>query len=291
MLKLLSEAAPAKINFWLRVVGRRPNGYHELDSIFMPIPICDRVGLGLRPATSAAVWLRCDHPGLGPESSNLAVRAAHAFMNEFGVSAEVMIDLHKVIPAGAGLGGGSSDAGAVLRMMTRLYGISDHARLARAALTLGADVPFFLAPATARVRGIGELIERLDGLPALNLVVAVPPINVSTADVFKRLSRDQWSGRARKEDQDEIIAGRLTPTLLINDLAPVAMTLWPEIRALKATLEECGASGVSMSGSGGAVFGVFASRRAMREAALALKCQQPSSRVFAVAPHSALEID
>lgn len=291
MLKLLSEAAPAKINLWLRVVGRRPDGYHELDSIFMPIPICDRVGLGLRPATSAAVWLRCDQPGVGPESSNLAVRAAHAFMNEFGVSAELMIDLHKVIPAGAGLGGGSSDAGAVLRMMARLFGISDYARLAKAALTLGADVPFFLAPTTARVRGIGELIERLDGLSSLNLVVAVPPINVSTAEVFKHLSRDQWSGPSRDEDQDEMIAGRNIPALLINDLAPIAMALWPEIRVLKAILEECGATGVSMSGSGGAVFGIFASEHAMKEAALALKRQHPPSRVFTVNPAIAIEID
>ena len=143
MVKLLSELAPAKINLFLRVTARRADGYHELDSIFAPVSLYDRVNLELRLSPNCAVLLRCDHTNLGPDDDNLAVRAARAFMHEFGLIAEVMIDLHKEIPVGAGLGGGSSDAGAVLRMMARLTRIEDPLRLAAIALRLGADVPFF----------------------------------------------------------------------------------------------------------------------------------------------------
>ncbi|MGH7881030.1 MAG: 4-(cytidine 5'-diphospho)-2-C-methyl-D-erythritol kinase, partial [Candidatus Binataceae bacterium] len=196
MVKLLSELAPAKINLFLRVTGRRADGYHALDSIFAPVSLYDRVAIAVRPAPNSAVSIRGDLAELDPGEQNLAVRAAHAFIGEFGLAAEVMIDLHKQIPVGAGLGGGSSDAGAVLRMLARLGGIADRARLAAVALRLGADVPFFLDPMPARVRGIGERIEPLRSFPPLALVIAVPPVAVSTAVVFKLLHREHWSGPA-----------------------------------------------------------------------------------------------
>jgi 4-diphosphocytidyl-2-C-methyl-D-erythritol kinase len=290
MLKLLSEATPAKINLWLRITGRRLDGYHELDSVFIPIPLWDRVGLGMRLGHAPAVWLRCDHLGLGPESANLAVRAAHAFMDEFGTNAEVMVDLHKKIPAGAGLGGGSSDAAAVLRMMARLCGISDQARLGRTALKLGADVPFFLDPAPARVQGIGEQIEKIEFRLPLNLVVAVPPINVSTAQIFGRLPREGWSGAASDGDLYELAAGRVNQAMLVNDLAPVAIELYPAIGSLITAIRQVGATDASMSGSGGAAFGIFASESAVREAGCKVKERHPSARVFAVFPGSAVEV-
>src|ERR1700732_4035054 len=120
MVKLFSAFAPAKINLFLRVTGRRADGYHELDSIFIPISISDRVTIEIRPAAVSTVSLRCDLPSLGDPESNLATRAARAYLDEFGISAQVMIDLRKVIPVGAGLGGGSSDAGTVLRMMASM---------------------------------------------------------------------------------------------------------------------------------------------------------------------------
>src|SRR5262249_54350865 len=154
MVKLLAEPAPGKINLCLHVTGRRADGYHELDSIFVPIGWSDVVGIETRPSDAPRVILRCDNATLNDARSNLASRAAVAFMSEFAIAAEVLVEVRKRIPAGAGLGGGSSDAGAVLRMLAEVFGVSSGPRLAAVAVKLGADVPFFLDPRPARVRGI-----------------------------------------------------------------------------------------------------------------------------------------
>jgi 4-diphosphocytidyl-2-C-methyl-D-erythritol kinase len=279
MVKLLGALAPAKINLFLRVTGRRTDGYHELDSVFVPISLCDRVGLSVRPSHASTVLLRCNWPGLGPAEENLAVRAARAFMVEFAIQAEVMIELHKEIPPGAGLGGGSSNAGAVLRLMAELCGVDDSMKLGAIAVKLGGDVPFFLNPVPARVRGIGEEIEPLTVFAPLQLVVAVPPIVVPTAEIFARLSPANWSGSASDETVRALAAGRVSQDALINDLAGVATGRWPAIAELKVILEECGAEGAAMSGSGGAVFGVFATSDAARIAAGEVRRRYPAASV------------
>ena len=170
MVKLLAEPAPAKINLFLRVVGRRADGYHELDSVFVPVSLCDQVRVEIRveprSAADTTIALHCDRDDLPAGEKNLAWRAADAFLREFGAEIhrprQVAIDLRKEIPIGAGLGGGSSDAGAVLRMMAALCRVDDPSRLARVALALGADVPFFLDPHVAHVGGVGERIAPLE---------------------------------------------------------------------------------------------------------------------------------
>ncbi len=258
MVKLLSAFAPAKINLYLRVVGRRPDGYHALDSIFIPVSLCDRIGIETRPASTSAVTLRCNLRSLPADDRNLAVRAASFFMAEFSLAAEVLIDLHKEIPVGAGLGGGSSDAGTVLRMMAALFRIDSPNRLAEIALKLGADVPFFLNPVPARVGGIGERITPLDWKPNFALVIAVPPIEVSTAEIFRALKPVSWSGVAPENDLRRILAGEIAPALLVNDLAPAAISRWPRIGEALTMIEKSGALAASMTGSGSAVFGIFA---------------------------------
>jgi 4-diphosphocytidyl-2-C-methyl-D-erythritol kinase len=280
MVKLLSELAPAKINLFLRVTGRRPDGYHLLDSVFVPLTIYDHVGLGVRQSSAPEVLLRCNEPGLGPDDRNLAVRAAQHFMAEFNLTAEVMIDLRKQIPVGAGLGGGSSDAGAVLRMMARLFAVKDHTRMLEVAVRLGADVPFFLSPQPAHVRGIGELIEPLSGLTPLDLVIAVPPVSVSTAEIFQLLQSADWSGPATAETLSALSPERLAPGVLINDLEGVAVKRWPVIAELKSALEQAGAAGAAMSGSGGAVFGIFQSAAEAAHAADALRQRPLVANVF-----------
>jgi 4-diphosphocytidyl-2-C-methyl-D-erythritol kinase len=281
MVKLLSELAPAKINLFLRITGRRADGYHELDSLFAPIGIFDRLALDLRPAASSSVALRCNWPELSPLSENLAARAAIEFMREFELDLAVAIDLAKSIPAGAGLGGGSSDAAAVLRGMAHLCRIDDSTRLHQIALRLGADVSFFIHPAPARIGGIGERIEFLADFPAYHLVIAVPPINVSTAAVFKNLARDGWSGRASEKSVRALLDGVVAPESLHNDLAPIAIAQYPEIARLNRALERSGACGASMSGSGGAVFGVFRSAADALGAAAYVRAEFPSAQVFA----------
>jgi 4-diphosphocytidyl-2-C-methyl-D-erythritol kinase len=300
MVKLLAEPAPAKINLFLRVVRRRANGYHELDSVFVPVSLCDRVRVEIRvepeSAVDTVIALGCDREDIPTGDKNLAWRAADAFLREFGPTIHrprhVAIDLRKEIPAGAGLGGGSSDAGAVLRMMAALCRVDDASRLAQVALALGADVPFFLNPHVAHVGGVGELIAPLQATAPgehaplwhnpLWMVIAVPPIEVSTAEVFRALLPEQWSGAAPAEHLSAIVAGEITPAMLQNDLAAVAMTRHPEIVELRSALIAAGATGASMSGSGSAVFGIFAGAELAAQAAAKLRQNLPAIRFYVV---------
>jgi 4-diphosphocytidyl-2-C-methyl-D-erythritol kinase len=281
MVKLAAERAPAKINLYLRVTGRRADGYHELDSIFLPVGISDLVRIEIRTAAEPSVTLRCDAPALAAVDANLASRAAAEFMKEYGVAAQVSIELAKRIPVGAGLGGGSSDAGGVLRMMAALCGAPTGDRLARVAVALGADVPFFLDPCPSRVRGIGEHREPLPAMPRLPVVIAIPPVEVPTAQIFRALERVHWSGAAPESDIREIVAGRITPDVTVNDLAAPAMHLYPAIARLRAALEQEGAQASAMSGSGGAVFGVFSDAAAAQRAAISIRSRAPEATVIA----------
>jgi 4-diphosphocytidyl-2-C-methyl-D-erythritol kinase len=299
MVKLLAEPAPAKINLFLRVVGRRADGYHELDSVFIPVSLCDQVRVEIRveahSAADTVIALACDRPvaydDIPRDEKNLAWRAADAFLGEFGAEihrpVHAAIDLRKEIPVGAGLGGGSSDAGAVLRMMAALCRVNDRSRLSRVALALGADVPFFLNPQVAHVGGVGERITPLENASPgsqtpLPMVIAVPPVAVSTAEVFRALLLEQWSGAAPVEHLRAIAAGRITPSMLQNDLAAVAMARYPQIAELRAVMIAAGAKGAAMSGSGGAVFGIFANAEAATQAAAKMRQSNPQARYYIV---------
>src|SRR5512146_1136161 len=300
MVKLLAEPAPAKINLFLRVVGRRADGYHELDSLFIPVSLRDRVRVEIRvepqSAADTVIALACDRADIPGGERNLAWRAADAFLREFGSEihrpVQVAIGLRKEIPTGAGLGGGSSDAGAVLRMMAALCRVGDVSRLAKVALALGADVPFFLSPRVAHVGGVGERIAPLAteaaggeaplGGKPLWMVIAVPPVEVSTAEVYRALLPEQWSGAAPAEHLRAIAAGAITTAMLQNDLAAVAMARYPEIAQLRLALIAAGARAASMSGSGGAVFGIFAGTEAAAEAAAKLRQSLPQARYYVV---------
>ena len=277
MVKLLAERAAAKINFFLRVIGRRADGYHELDSIFLPIALADSVSIEYRVGANRSVRLLCDAAELGDPATNLASRAATAFLNDFNLDASVLIRLDKQIPVGAGLGGGSSDAGAVLRMMARLARIDAPAELHRIAVALGADVPFFLDPRPARVTGIGEKITPLDGIAAMPLVLAIPPFEIATAGVFRALKKENWSGPANAADIDAIRRGEITSAIMINDLASVATAQHPEISALLELFKSLGARAAQMTGSGSAVFGVFASAAEAKGVAAMAKNRTPDT--------------
>lgn len=280
MVKLLSESAPAKINLFLRVTGRRPDGYHELDSIFVPISIYDRLDIELRPAHSASVQLFCDSDAVPTDERNLAFRAAHEFLSQFSIEAEVLIKLHKEIPAGAGLGGGSSDAGAVLRMMAILCGVNQSAPLLTVAMKLGADVPFFLNPMPSRMRGIGERREPLGRIEKPFLLIAVPKVEVPTTLVFRDLRPEHWSGPAPERDVLAIVQGRIGREHLVNDLEHVAIAKWPEIGELKRLVEALGARAAAMTGSGGGVFGIFDSSDQASDAAREIVRRAPQVRAL-----------
>lgn len=282
MAKRFELLTPAKINLFLRITGRRPDGYHELDSLFLPISLFDRIVVESAPAPAAAVSIRCNWAEMPLDDRNLAVRAAQLFMAETGLSARIEIDLHKEIPAGAGLGGGSSDAGAVLRAMASLHGYNEPQALHRMALKIGADVPFFLDPRPARVGGVGERITYLNAAFRLDLVIGVPPVAVPTAEIYRHLERRHWSGPEPVELPSTFDARAIGRELLTNDLEAVAIERYPQIAKVKVLLQDLGARGVVMSGSGGAVFALFPNRREASNGALAAAARMPAARFVAV---------
>lgn len=294
--RVLRGRAPAKINLGLRVTGRRGAGklagYHELESVFLPLDLADEVVLELAPGEPrVALELGPGSPAdvpAGPD--NLAWRAAEAFLAASGVRCGVRIRLHKEIPARAGLGGGSSDAGAVLRLLAAaLPGALPEARLRALALSLGADVPFFLEPAPALVTGVGERVEPLAALPSLSLVLAAPRPRLETVRVFEAYRRSgvdfsppgllreavgllaaPWAGDPGRRDgagfSGEEAAARLRP-VVANDLEAAARALCPALVALRGSLERSGALAVGMTGSGPTLFGIFRSPAEARLAA------------------------
>jgi 4-diphosphocytidyl-2-C-methyl-D-erythritol kinase len=263
--------APAKLNLGLRIVGRRADGLHELESVFVPLDLADELEVGVDPAGSASVELEVAGAGgeVPADARNLAARAARAFLEAAGVRARVRIALRKRVPAAAGLGGGSSDAAAVLRALSaRFPGTVGPAELAALALALGADVPFFLDARPALVSGVGERRAELPGrLPALAVLLGNPGTPLATASVFAAYAAagrphsppgrllDAW--RAALAGGPEGLPERLDG-LLANDLEPAAEALCPGLAPVRAALRAAGALAVGLSGSGATLYGIFA---------------------------------
>ena len=254
--------APAKLNLGLRVVGRRRDGYHLLESLFVPIELADRLRIEVEPAAQTSIWVALvGHAGDVPaDDDNLVVRAARAFLDTAGLAARVAITLDKQIPAGAGLGGGSSDAAAVLRALAQYFAnaLSDPA-LAAIAVRLGADVSFFLDPRPAWVTGIGEQIEPVPEFPPLDVLVVTPAPPLATADVFRAFDAALTPPSPSRRMPALRSASGWFPSaaLLANDLEPIAARLRPGIERARSELERLGARAVAMSGSGPTVFGLF----------------------------------
>ena len=253
--------APAKISLGLAVLGRRADGYHELRTLFQAVSLCDRVTL--RRARSGVVVSCAALAGLGER--NLAHRAAALFLGETGVAGGVRIELEKRIPAGGGLGGGSSDAAAVLLGCCRLFGLRPHPQQLQAwAAALGSDVPFFLGGGSAIGRGRGEAIEPVAPFAgACAALIHVGTHSLSTAAVYGRLEPGTLTARGR--ELTILLAGwrgrnvRRLGALLFNDLEPPAFELDPGLAAVKEAFLAAGACGSLLCGSGSSVFGLFAS--------------------------------
>jgi 4-diphosphocytidyl-2-C-methyl-D-erythritol kinase len=255
--RTLTLAAPAKLNLYLEVLGRRSDGYHELETVFQTIELADTVTVELAPGGSGIV-LSCDDPGLPVDAGNLAWRAAAAYLaGSMDAVGAVRLTLAKAIPHGAGLGGGSSDAGAVLRALSRLLpGWYSASELAGLAAGIGSDVPFFLIGGTAWATGRGERLGALPDLPPLPLTVLMPQAMQPTPAVFAALTAAERGPRAARGEEwwrtaiDGSDAARLAG-LLHNRLTAPACRLCPPLRDL---LDQLTAARVPclMSGSGSA---------------------------------------
>lgn len=253
-MRTLTVAAPAKLNLFLHVTGRRADGYHTLETLFVALDCGDTIALALRD--DGLIRRASDVPGVTADN-DLSVRAAQALQRATGSRCGVDIAVTKRIPLGAGLGGGSSDAASVLLALNRLWRVNlERGELMRIGLALGADVPFFVFGEPALARGVGEDLTAMS-LPPLWVAVIAPPAAVSTASIFAapELTRDTPSAKIHVFSESY---GR-------NDLQPVAVARFPDIATALAGLHKLSPHG-RMTGSGGCVFAPFPSEAQAREA-------------------------
>ena len=262
--------APAKVNLALHVYGRRSDGYHEIDTLFQAIDLCDEVEVELR---GEGVVVEVEGADLGPQEENLAYRAAVRFAEAAGSEQGVRVRLAKRIPHGAGLGGGSSDAAAVLRCLSELLGGVDAPRLQAIGAALGSDVPFFLGDSPlARGMGRGEVLQELPPLPAADLVLLSPPVHVATAEAYGALAASRVGDSAAGDPRGLVSLGtwRELGTVAENDFEPVMAGSHAEIGRALAALRAEGARPALMTGSGSTCFGFFSGAAAAKEAAATL---------------------
>jgi 4-diphosphocytidyl-2-C-methyl-D-erythritol kinase len=259
----LTVRALAKVNLDLRVLGSRPDGFHELRTVFQSIELHDTLTCSDAPGPFV---LKCRAPGVPLDSSNLVWRAAAALWAALGRAGEprdTTVAIDKAIPVQAGLGGGSADAAAALSGLGRLWGGAPHSLLREVAGGIGADVAFFMAGGTALGLGRGEEIYPLVDLPRHWIVIVRPPFGVSTAEAYAWYDDDRTAGlKETREFQILPVPWPTRAAQMINDLEPPVVRRHPEIHALKGTLREAGAVAAAMSGSGSAVFGLFRTRTA-----------------------------
>jgi 4-diphosphocytidyl-2-C-methyl-D-erythritol kinase len=260
--------APAKVNFILDVLGKRPDGYHDVAMLMVRLSLHDRVTVALVPGD--AITATCPGLELAAGEENIAARAARLFLDHTGLRSGIDIRIDKQIPAAAGLGGGSSDAAAVLLALNDLSGAGwSRSELQALGVRLGADVPFFLCGEMAAwATGIGERLEPWRGLPPGHLVLVNPRLAVSTAWVYQNLGLTHRRHPTRIPRFPEKMAD--LAQILRNDLEAVTVARHPEIADIKARLLGVGALGALMSGSGPTVFGLFAGQAAAEAAAARL---------------------
>ena len=266
--------AHAKINLYLDVVGKREDGYHNLETIFHSIGLHDEVIV--RKQARKGITVHCEHPGVPCDSRNLAHRAAQCLSDEVGGIGGVAIDIYKRIPVAAGLAGGSANAAAVLHGVNQLFEIGfTQKMLMRLGAQLGADVPFCLQGGAALGLGIGDQLTRLSALTDVPLLLLNPGLEVSTASVFKKLqfslTKHEKTSIIIKTDMEKgDIVG--IGKNLYNRLEVPVFSQYPQVAALKNELStQAGCYGALMSGSGATVFAVMSDADATHRSELHFK--------------------
>ncbi|MDY6852466.1 MAG: 4-(cytidine 5'-diphospho)-2-C-methyl-D-erythritol kinase [Thermodesulfobacteriota bacterium] len=255
----LNIRAPAKLNLYLSVVGRRPDGYHLLETLMVKLDLADSLVMTRR---EAGISLRVNGADLPSDKGNLVFQAAQAFFKASGFLPGVELTLEKRIPVAAGLGGGSSDAAAALKGLNELFGRPlNRERLAAIGLNLGADVPFFLYPGPAAwAKGIGERLHPASP-PPLYFLLVNPGWPLSTAWVFNNFKLKLTNRRVNHINFTVNERSFTNGQGLRNDLETVVLPRFPELALIKKSLLEAGALGTLMTGSGPTVFGVFSGPR------------------------------
>ncbi|MDD4238753.1 MAG: 4-(cytidine 5'-diphospho)-2-C-methyl-D-erythritol kinase [Desulfotomaculaceae bacterium] len=257
----IKALARAKINLTLEVIGKRPDGYHEVEMVMQSIELHDYLEFSPTPG---GITLTFEGEGLPAGEQNLVYRAAELLRSYGGIRQGASIHLKKYIPVAAGLAGGSADAAATLTALNKMWGAGlSLADLMKLGEQLGSDIPFCLLGGTALANGRGEKVKRLPACPSMGVVLVTPPFGLSTAHVYQ--SFEQVASINKPDHRGMICAienneGHTICSHLVNMLEPVASKLQPAIAAIKGKLLQAGAMGVLMSGSGPTVYGLTPDR-------------------------------
>lgn len=281
--------ALGKINLGLDVLGRRENGYHDVRMVMQTVYLYDQITIKKR--RKPGIGLETNLYYLPVNENNLAYRAAKLLTDEFGIGDGVSIRLNKHIPVAAGMAGGSSNAAAVLYGMNRMFGLGlTMDELMERGVTLGADVPYCIMRGTVLAEGIGELLTPLSPMPRCYVLLAKPPVAVSTKLVYEKLDAKEIE---EHPDIDGIIGGLKEQDLarvaacMGNVLERVTIEEYPVIEKIKLTMKEAGALNALMSGSGPTVFGIFEDKNQAKSAARRIKETQLAKQVYVVNVHNA----
>lgn len=280
--------ALGKINLGLDVLGRRPNGYHDVRMVMQTVYLYDQILL--EKTDKEGISLKTNLFYLPVNENNLAYRAAKMLIDEFAIKEGVHISLEKHIPVAAGMAGGSSNAAAVLYGMNRLFqlGLTDQELMERG-VKLGADVPYCIMRGTVLAEGIGEELTPLPAMPKCHVLLAKPPISVSTQKVYEKLDAQEVT---KHPDIDGILLGLQTGDLkkitssMGNVLENVTITEYPQIESIKDVMKEEGALNAMMSGSGPTVFGIYDDKILARRAAARIREEQLAKQVHVTTMHN-----
>lgn len=280
--------ALGKINLGLDVLGRRPNGYHDVRMVMQTVYLYDQILL--EKTDKEGISLKTNLFYLPVNENNLAYRAAKMLIDEFAIKEGVHISLEKHIPVAAGMAGGSSNAAAVLYGMNRLFqlGLTDQELMERG-VKLGADVPYCIMRGTVLAEGIGEELTPLPAMPKCHVLLAKPPISVSTQKVYEKLDAQEVT---KHPDIDGILLGLQTGDLkkitssMGNVLENVTITEYPQIERIKDVMKEEGALNAMMSGSGPTVFGIYDDKILARRAAARIREEQLAKQVHVTTMHN-----
>jgi len=261
-MKQITFKACAKINLGLKIVGRRADGYHELRTVYQSISLADTIQVSIGPRRGE-VALECEGIAVPPGRDNLVLRAAEALRRELGIHHVISIHLYKRIPTGSGLGGGSSDAAAVLRAIDALTGNrAGFTLLLRLAAQLGSDVPFFLIGGRALGLGRGEEVYPLADSPRRCCLLLVPEKGMSTPEAYRLLNTPPLTASTARPTIESFCAALNAPPAAArerpgNDFEPLLFERFPRLAAAKRALLRAGADWAALTGSGSALFGLF----------------------------------
>lgn len=285
MEQVITAESYAKVNLTLCVRERRPDGYHQIESVLQAVGLFDQLRFEHQ---ETGISVSCDHPQVPTDEENLCFQAARMLQERAGQEQAAEITIEKAIPPGAGLGGGSSNAAATLLALNELWelGMGDD-DLHSIASQLGADVPFFLKGGTALAKGIGEELSPIREVKSSWLVLAKPEFDISTTWAYAELDRLRDQGQKGKASE---VSGAMLDALQANDLRQIAQYLhndfedvlllaFPDLGRIKESLVQAGCLGALVSGSGSAVFGVAADEEQAERVAAALASRWPWIRI------------